>query len=106
MTRTGRTLTEYLQMGAAGRVALISFITNLPPDSALTKSINPKDEFGVWYTQAQTNRILADLFDAFVSANTKKGRKPKEYPRPKKKQAFGRGAIPLKDFWSWWRGDK
>ena len=26
MTRTGRTLTEYMEMGAAGMVALISFI--------------------------------------------------------------------------------
>ena len=106
MTRTGRTLSEYMEMGAAGKVALISFIKNLPPDSALNRSMNPKDEFGVWYTTAQTNRILADLFDLVVAANTKKGRTPKPYPRPKHKKSVGKGAIPIKDFWKWWKGEK
>ena len=105
MTRTGRTLNEYMEMGAAGKVALISFIKFLPPDSALNRDINPKDEFGPWYTTMQTNRILADLFDVFVMANTKKGRQPKEYPRPKKKQSIGKGALPIKDFWTWWNGE-
>ena len=104
MTRTGRTLTEYMNMGAAGMVALISFITNLTPDSALNRAMNPKDEFGSWYTTAKTNAILADLFDVFVSANTKKGRKAKEYPRPRKKQGIGKGAIPISEFWDWWNG--
>lgn len=104
MTRTGRTLQEYMDMGAAGMVALISFIQNLPPDSALNRSMNPDDEFGPWYTIMQTNRILADLFDAFVAANTRKGRKAKQYPRPTKKQKIGKGAIPIKDFWNWWNG--
>ena len=106
MTRTGRTLTEYLQMGAAGKVALISFITNLTPDSALTRSMNPKDEFGAWYTTMMTNRILADLFDAFVASNTRKGRKAKQYPRPAKKHGYGKGAVSIKDFWSWWNKKK
>ena len=47
MTRTGRTLEEYMDMGAAGKVALISFIENLPIDSALDHAINPKDEYGI-----------------------------------------------------------
>lgn len=93
-----------MDMGAAGMVALISFIQNLPPDSALNRSMNPDDEFGPWYTIMQTNRILADLFDAFVAANTRKGRKAKQYPRPTKKQKIGKGAIPIKDFWNWWNG--
>ena len=105
MTRTGRTLTEYLNMGAAGRVALISFIKFLPPDSALNRDMNPKDEFGPWYTTAQTNRILADLFDVFVAAHSKKGHNPKPYPRPKHSRSIGKGAIPIKDFWSWWNGE-
>lgn len=106
MTRTGRTLYEYMKMGAAGMAALVSFVKFLPPDSALNRDMNPKDEFGIWYTTAKTNMILADLFDAFVSANTRKGRKAKEYPRPKHKKTFGRGAIPIKDFWKWWNGEK
>lgn len=106
MTRTGRTLAEYIAMGAAGMVALLSFINYLPPDSALRYSMDPSDEFGEWYTTKKTNVILADLFDVFVAANTKKGRKAKEYPRPKQKKKIGSGAIPISEFWDWWnRGD-
>ena len=106
MTRTGRTLSEYEEMGAAGTVALISFIRWLPPDSALYRDMNPNDELSPWYTTKQTNRILADLFDAFVAANTKKGHKPKTYPRPRKKETIGKGAIKIKDFWKWWNKER
>ena len=82
MTRTGRTLSEYMEMGAAGMVALLSFINYLPEDSALRFEMDPKSESREWFTTLKTNKILADLFDAFVAANTKKGRKAKEYPRP------------------------
>ena len=102
MTRTGRTLSEYIDMGAAGLVALISFIQNLPPDSALNRAVNPKDEFGSWCSQYKTNVILADMFDAFVAAHTKHGKKPKEYPRPQKHKTIGRGAVPVSEFWDWW----
>jgi len=102
MTRTGRTLSEYINMGAAGLVALISFIQNLPPDSALNRAMNPKDEVGAWYSPIKTNAILADLFDAFVAANTKHGKKPKEYPRPQKHKTIGYGAVPVSEFWDWW----
>ena len=104
MTRTGRTLAEYMDMGAAGIVALLSFINYLPPDSALSSAMDPQNEVGEWYTTMKTNAILADIFDVFVSANTKKGRKAKEYPRPKKKRKIGSGAIPISEFWDWWNG--
>lgn len=106
MTRTGRTLNEFMSMGAAGKVALISFIKFSPPDSALNRDMNPKDEFGPWYTTMKTNAILADLFDLFAAAHSRKGHTPKPYPRPKKQQSIGKGAIPIKDFWSWWNGEK
>ena len=102
MTRTGRTLTEYMEMGAAGKVALISFIRYLPPDSALRLEMDPKDEYAAWYTTLKTNAILADIFDAYVSVHTKKGQKPKQYPRPKERQSIGREAIPISEFWDWW----
>lgn len=102
MTRTGRTLAEYEEMGAAGKVALLSFINYLPIDSALRSAMEPGNEVREWYTTAKTNSILADLFDAFVAANTKKGHKAKEYPRPKRKRRIGSGAIPLSKFWDWW----
>lgn len=106
MTKTGRTLSEYLRMGADGKVALISFINYLPMDSALFKAMNPEDEFGEWTTTVKTNAILADFFDAYVAANTRKGRKPLTYPRPRAKKKVGRGAISISEFWDWWnRGD-
>lgn len=102
MTRTGRTLSEYIDMGAAGMVALLSFINYLPPDSALRPLMDPTDEMGPWFTTLKTNQILADIFDVFVAANTRKGRRAKEYPRPKQKKRIGSGAIPISEFWDWW----
>lgn len=102
MTRTGRTLEEYMDMGAAGKVALISFIQNLPIDSKLYEEMEPKDERIAWFSTAKTNAILADLFDAFVMANRKKGTMPKPYPRPQAKKSIGKGAIPMNEFWDWW----
>ena len=104
MTRTGRTLSEYVDMGAAGMVALLSFINYLPMDSQLRQAMDPQDEVGEWSTTKKTNMILADLFDVFVSANTKKGHKAKQYPRPKQKRKIGSGAIPISEFWDWWNG--
>lgn len=104
MTRTGRTLSEYIDMGAAGMVALLSFINYLPMDSQLRQAMDPQDEVGEWSTTKKTNMILADLFDVFVSANTKKGHKAKQYPRPKQKRKIGSGAIPISEFWDWWNG--
>ena len=104
MTRTGRTLSEYINMGAAGMVALLSFINYLPMDSQLRQAMDPQDEVGEWSTVKKTNMILADLFDVFVQSKTKKGRKAKEYPRPKQKKRIGRGAIPISEFWDWWNG--
>ena len=104
MTRTGRTLSEYINMGAAGMVALLSFINYLPMDSRLRSAMDPQDEVGEWSTVKKTNIILADLFDVFVSANTKKGHKAKQYPRPKQKKRIGSGAIPISEFWDWWNG--
>lgn len=104
MTRTGRTLSEYMDMGAAGKAALISFIRYLTPDTATYRDMHPRDEYGEWYTTMKTNAILADIFDAFIAVNTKKGRQSKPYPRPKKKQTIGRDAIPISEFWDWWYG--
>lgn len=106
MTRTGRTLSEYMEMGAAGKVALLSFIGNLTPDSALAREMDPKDERGAWYTTVKTNAILADLFDVFVQANKKEGSTAPEYPRPKKHKTIGKDAIPISKFWDWWNGKR
>ena len=102
ITRTGRTLNELMNMGAAGRVALISFIQYLPPDATLRREIDPRDETAEWYTTMKTNVILADIFDIFVAAHTKDGNKPAEYPRPGQKQTIGKDPVPISEFWDWW----
>ena len=105
MTRTGRTLTEYIDMGAAGLFALLSFVNHIPPDAALRMEMEPDNEAVEWFGTFKTNKILADIFDVFVAANTKKGHKVIEYPRPKPKQRIGRGAIPISEFWDWWNSE-
>ena len=94
-----------MNMGAAGMVALVSFLENLPVDSALTRSMDPKDEYGQWHQRVKTNAILADIYDVLVAVNTKKGRTPKPYPRPQEHRSIGRGAIPISEFWDWWNGE-
>lgn len=49
------------------------------------------------YPASRVHLVLADLYDTFVSANTKKGRKAKPYPRPwpdRNKSSFGRATRP------------
>lgn len=104
MTRTGRTLAEYMNMGASGVVALISFVEYLPIDSALRRETNPKDEYWAWHKTVKTNSILADIYDVLVAVNTKKGRTPKPYPRPQEHRTIGKDAIPISEFWDWWNG--
>lgn len=68
--------------------ALLSFLTHLPPDSALSRELDP--ESSAWYTTAKTNLILADLFDILATINgnmvaiarRKAARKIDPYPRP------------------------
>jgi len=106
MTMTGRTLGEYMAMGAAGRAALISFTRYLPPTSATYREMHPRDELGAWYSTVKTNAILADIYDAYAMSHSKKGRRPKPYPRPNgKRKGIGKGAIPVRDFMDWWEGN-
>lgn len=87
-------------------VALVSFIRYMPPDTELSREMDPQNEKADWYDTLKTNIILADIYDAFVSAHTKKGTKPKTYPRPVERRTIGKGAIPLGDFWSWWNKER
>ena len=104
MTRTGRTLSEYGEMGAAGMVALVSFLKFMPPDAMTYRDMHPQDQLGAWNTTAKTNAILADIFDAYAASHSRKGHRPTPYPRPNKKsRTFGRDAIPVSEFDEWWR---
>ena len=114
MTLAGRTLDDV--GGALPWTAFRSFVSSLGVSSALFRSMYP--EQAAWSSAARTNALLADVFDAvqalsyaFACANTGKGKprpkKPKPYPRPGAKRDEGRigdGAIPIRDFESWWNG--
>lgn len=109
LTKTGHELED------VGRTlswrALGSFVSNLSPDSALAREINPK--ISVWATQAKTNAILADLFDllAMINANLvavgsgKRARKPKRYDRPiesdNTKKLGSNSAMPRDEMVAW-----
>ena len=109
MTKTGRTLGEYLDMGAAGVVALCHFIDKLDADSALVYEVQGT-EAREWSSRIKTNSILADVFDAvrlFNFSFAKDGKTPPPYPRPwgeDKTERFGKDPIPIDDFDDWWNG--
>ena len=114
MTTTGRTLAEYLRL-PDGLIALVHFAQNLGMDSATICAASGHERQSDWALRFKTNAILADVYDAvsafnysFIKAHSKKKKpkRPKPYPRPwvkeKHTKRFGRGAIPIKDFWKWW----
>lgn len=112
-TRTGRTLGEYLDLGPAGRVALVHYLRHASPDTALAQEAGGMDA-AEWSSVLKTNAILADLFDKlneyehnYIAANSRhKPKRPKPYPRPWVKgeaQKFGKDPVPIKEFWGWWK---
>lgn len=112
MSKTGRTLAEYADMGAEGLIALSHLVRYLGPDSMVWREVNDGDELPPWTTVAQTNTILADIYDAiamlnanYVSTHSKRRPTPKPYRRPNAKpegRTLGGGAIPLGEFDAWW----
>lgn len=91
---------------------LMDFVRHLPNDSALFSVLHP--DFAGWATTAQTNTILANIYDAiaqlshmYASVNSKKTiPRPKLYPRPfahdDDEQKLGSDAIPMSEFDAWW----
>lgn len=92
--------------------ALNAFLKFPGPDSALLREINP--ETADWAGQMKTNAILADIWDllSVINANLvalgsgKPSKKPKQYPRPNKKehddeQRIGSGALPADQLRKW-----
>jgi len=112
-TRAGRTLGEYLDMGAAGKVALCHFVRYLDADSTTAREAGGLDA-QEWSTTFKTNAVLADLYDAVswltyvtIAKDSKtKPKKPKPYPRPWLKgevQKFGKAPVKISEFWDWWK---
>ena len=86
--------------------ALHSFISNIEPDSALSRELAP-DTYK-WSTTTKTNAILADIYDmlALINANLvaigshKQTKTPPPYPRPGNKKDgkhIGDEAIPASE---------
>lgn len=84
--------------------ALHSFISNIEPDSSLSRELNP--DIYKWSTTLKTNTLLADIYDilALINSNLvaigthKQAKIPKPYPRPSDKKDgkhIGDEAIPV-----------
>ena len=112
MTRMGARLSD------VGRSlpwdALSVFVKWLPADSALYRSMHPKE----WQFERMTPYVLADLYDLvavlraeYGAAHTKGGKvkPPKPYPRPGFKdpneKKIGKDPIPISQFDEWWESD-
>lgn len=113
LTMTGYQLRDI--GGALQWGALHHFVMHLPRTSALSRELVPITEEERWANGERNATILADIFDVIasgISALVAKGtgRGPKKihkYPRPwlkPKVRRVGKGAIPVKDFESWWNG--
>ena len=83
MTRTGRSLDEWIDGGAAGIVALSRFIRCLPLDSKTACALSGYEHMDEWHQRMKTNMR----------------------PWKKKTKHFGKGAIKVKDFWAWWESE-
>lgn len=111
MTMTGRTLSEYLDMGHEGIVALCHFVRHLGLDSKLAREM-AGFEAGPFDSGTQTNALLAELFDVLAGINANlvqlssksRVKRPKPFPRPwrKDESRIGRDPIPVSKFAEWW----
>lgn len=97
--------------------ALDSYLSNMSPDSALARELNPK--MSSWATRAKTNSILASVYDMLAVINSnlcakgtgKRPHKPTPYPRPwieDKKQEpevthIGKDALPPDELRAWFK---
>lgn len=118
MTLTGRTLDEYLSMGAPGIGALVHFVEHIGFDSALSRSQDDAGRFPYEYTtRLETNALLLDIFDALAAVNRSiyqaKTRRRLKKTKPAKRpwsdggaKRIGSKAIPMDEFDEWWESAK
>ncbi len=103
MTRTPYTLAD---VGASlPWDALVSFIRHLPSLSETCAELYPEKAQRAWWLANAPALELADLYDLMAKAHSKKGARPKRYPRPfddKEKQGYGKDPIPVSQFDDWW----
>lgn len=70
--------------------------------SATWRALNP--DYAGFSGSLQTNALLADLFDLYVSANKKKNSVAKPYPRPWRQptsSTYG-AAVPVEEIDGWY----
>ncbi len=114
MTRTRFTLDDL--GGALSARALLSFLTNLPPESATALSMLGPDKAG-W---SRADMLMARLVEgveelAWITAckglrKSQWPKRPKRIPRPgvedETERRIGRDPIPISDFDEWYGGDR
>lgn len=104
--------------GALSWRALLHFVTNLGPTSALMRETRPEGaDMLPWIDGTAVAPLLADLIDVtnyarweYATSCTPKGkrkpRKPRQVKRPWRKDAgerkVGRDPIPIGEFDAWW----
>ena len=101
---------------ALGWVTLLHFVQNLPPTSALVRSMNPDlAEQLAWANGQRNAALLADIYDVIcvlryemLSALPHRGAvmKPSPHTRPgiedNNKRTIGSGAVSIAEFEWWW----
>lgn len=119
MTRTRFTLSDI--GGELPSRALLAFVTNLPPDSALCREVRGDSEEEMrWQEPSLAPMLLAEIADTahyvaweVAQANSRhdlSSRLPRPIERPGvvtdgDSRRYGSGAISVSDFDAWWRGD-
>lgn len=116
MVQTGRTLEEYMGMGAPGVVALAHFNMHLDMDTATWRAVQGLSDSMEWSSQFKQAAMMADMYDLVAQAASalaakgtkKKPRSMKPYPRPWRSagRIVGRAAVKVRDFWGWWQSKK
>ena len=110
MTRAGHTLGDV--GGALSNAALLSFVLNLPGDSATAQELNPDAQWTlVPMLLARISDDLEQFMWLYACAHTPKGharpKPPKPIPRPGvggESKRIGEGAIPISEFDEWYYG--
>lgn len=113
MTRTRFTLDDL--GGALSDRALLSFLANLPPESATALSTFGADKAGWSRTDMLLARLCEDVEELTWTTACKGVKKsqwpkrPKRIPRPgvedETERRIGRDPIPISEFDKWYGGD-
>lgn len=114
MAATGRTLSEFIEQGPPGVVALAHFLAHIGPDTATWHELEGSGA-RMWSSTLKSNAVLADLFDVVSlvnrnivqSGSRSRVKNPRPYPRPwdADTERIGHGPVRVSQFWDWWKSN-